>query len=592
MIATASAAPPVEPAMEDAACPLGCAAADRPVLAGRDRFLGRPERFQVVECGGCGLLRTNPRPTQDAMAIYYGAGYRPYLSSRPHARMGAALADRVLLAEAVPPGPPGRPGRMLEVGCASGSFLARMARRGWQVMGIERSEEVARAAAALGFPVHAGPLETAPDGFRDLDLIAGWMVLEHLHDPVGGLAKLYAWTRPGGWLALSVPNAACYERRLFGDAWFALQLPTHLYHFTPATLRRMLAATGWRVRRLSCQRTLSDLVGSAGIALADRRLLPALASRLASYPWWSGRFNLAMLPLSWPMALLGQTGRLLVWAQREGSADEAARLYLDLLKRCLTRLAFPDSYRPLFMPEMPVGRIQSRLLPLLSRLRCGLYRRVPVDPARRAAGGDWPAEAETMVGLARLDMLEEAVRTLLAEQVPGDLIEAGTWRGGAAIMMRAVLRAYGDRSRRVWVADSFAGLPKPDGRHAADAGRSHWRGNAVLAVPLAEVQQNFARYGLLDEQVRFLPGWFKDTLPQAPIERLALLRLDGDLYASTMDTLESLYPRLSPGGFVLVDDYGALRECRQAVEDYRRRHGIETPLQVIDWTGVYWRKGD
>jgi O-methyltransferase len=270
--------------------------------------------------------------------------------------------------------------------------------------------------------------------------------------------------------------------------------------------------------------------------------------------------------------------------------DDNAGLYLDLLKRCLTRLAFPDPYRPLFMPAMPAGRLQRRLLPLLSRLHCGLYRRVPVDAERRATGMDWPAEAETMVGLARLDMLERAVHTLVAEQVPGDLIEAGTWRGGAAILMRAALRAHGDGSRRVWVADSFAGLPKPDGRHAADAGSSHWRSNAVLAVPLAEVRANFARYGLLDEQVRFLPGWFKDTLPHAPIERLALLRIDGDLYASTMDALDSLYPRLSPGGFAVIDDYGALPECRQAVEDYRRRHGIAAPLQHIDWTGVYWRK--
>ncbi len=301
-------------ALEEAGCPLGCAAADRPVLAGRDRFLHRPGSFQVVRCGGCGLMRTNPRPTAAAIGAYYGAGYLPYLSSRPHARRGAALADRVLLAEAVPPL---APGRMLELGCASGSFLARMARRGWQVTGIERSPEAAGACAALGLTVHAGTLETAPDAFGGQDLVAAWMVIEHLHDPVAGLARLHSWTRPGGWLALSVPNAGCYERRLFGDAWFALQLPVHLYHFTPATLRRMLAQTGWRVRRVACQRTLVDLIGSTGIALADRRRLPPLASLLASYPWWSGRFNLALLPLAWPLALLGQTGRLLVWAQKE-----------------------------------------------------------------------------------------------------------------------------------------------------------------------------------------------------------------------------------------------------------------------------------
>jgi len=269
---------------------------------------------------------------------------------------------------------------------------------------------------------------------------------------------------------------------------------------------------------------------------------------------------------------------------------EAAALYLDLLKRCLTRLAFPEEYRPLLAPAMPGGPMQRRMQPLLARLSCGLYRRVPVDVEARAAGSDWPADAETMVGLARLDQLQSAVRTVLEEQVPGDLIEAGTWRGGAAIFLRALLQAYGDRSRVVWVADSFAGLPAPDGRFRQDDGSPHWRSNAILGVPLAEVRENFARYGLLDEQVRFLPGWFKDTLPHAPIERLALLRLDGDLYSSTMDTLASLYPRLSPGGYAVIDDYGALPECRQAVEDYRRDQGISEPIQSIDWTGAFWRK--
>jgi O-methyltransferase len=271
-------------------------------------------------------------------------------------------------------------------------------------------------------------------------------------------------------------------------------------------------------------------------------------------------------------------------------SDEAAALYLDLMKRCLTRLAFPDRYRPLLAPVMPVGPLQRRLQPLLARLSCGLYRRSAVDPVRRAAGRDWPAEAETMIGMARLDQLQDAVATLLREGVAGDLIEAGTWRGGAAIFLRALLRAHGDPTRAVWVADSFAGLPAPDGRFRQDDGSSHWRSNGILAVPLAEVQANFARYGLLDERVRFLPGWFKDTLPRAPIERLALLRLDGDLYSSTMDALGSLYPLLSPGGYVVIDDHGALPECRQAVEDFRRAEGIAEPLQVIDWTGVFWRR--
>jgi O-methyltransferase len=104
-----------------------------------------------------------------------------------------------------------------------------------------------------------------------------------------------------------------------------------------------------------------------------------------------------------------------------------------------------------------------------------------------------------------------------------------------------------------------------------------------------DVEANLARYGLLDEQVRLLPGWFEDTLPTAPIEQLALLRIDGDLYQSTMDALVALEPRVSPGGFVIIDDYHGWTPCRQAVDDYRAAHGISAPMTTVDWTAIWWR---
>jgi O-methyltransferase len=156
--------------------------------------------------------------------------------------------------------------------------------------------------------------------------------------------------------------------------------------------------------------------------------------------------------------------------------------------------------------------------------------------------------------------------------------------------MRAVLDAYGDTERRVWVADSFAGVPPPDAQtYPQDTGDGLFN-QPALAIPLEEVQANFAAYDLLDDQVRFLPGWFRDTLPTLRDERWSVVRLDGDLYESTIIGLEELYPRLAPGGFLIVDDWGAMTQCRQAAEDYRRDHGITAPIQDIDWTGVYWRK--
>jgi O-methyltransferase len=205
-------------------------------------------------------------------------------------------------------------------------------------------------------------------------------------------------------------------------------------------------------------------------------------------------------------------------------------------------------------------------------------------------GHEWPAMAHTMIGWKRLLNLQNCVEQILAENVPGDLIETGVWRGGAIIFMRAILKAYNVRDRLIWGADSFQGLPAPDPvRYAADAGdRAHtWR---ELSISLSEVRANFEKYGLLDEQVRFLPGWFRETLPAAPIEQLSLIRLDGDMYESTYVALENLYPKLSRGGFLIVDDYGALPSCRQAVTDFRQTVGIAEEIIRIDWTGVYWRR--
>ena len=272
----------------------------------------------------------------------------------------------------------------------------------------------------------------------------------------------------------------------------------------------------------------------------------------------------------------------------EGTTREPAELYLELLKRVLTRSLFDRHYHRFeFARGDPRRALFAPLRSALSARRLELVKLA--DPKARAEGRDWPADAESMIGSKRMDNLHTCVADVLRRGVPGDLMETGVWRGGAVIFMRAALEAYGDATRRVWVADSFAGLPAPDARYAADRGDVH-HGFRALAVSLEQVRANFARYGLLDERVRFLEGWFKDTLPGAPIGRLAVLRLDGDMYESTMDALRPLYPRLSVGGYLIVDDYGVVPGCKQAVDEYRAEHGIAEPIVDIDGWGVYWRR--
>jgi O-methyltransferase len=276
-------------------------------------------------------------------------------------------------------------------------------------------------------------------------------------------------------------------------------------------------------------------------------------------------------------------------------SEVAAQLYLDLMKKCLTRFIFPEIYRPI--KTRPSGRLHPvawAMYPLvtsvLAKRNVKLFKYARFDQEARANGRDWPLEADTMLGLKRLDNLQYCVTEVLRKNVPGDLMETGVWRGGASIFMRAVLKVYKDQTRLVWVADSFEGLPKPDGRYQQDSGDRLWESNHTLGISLEQVKGNFTRYGLLDEQVRFLVGWFKDTLPAAPISQLAVLRLDGDMYSSTMDALRSLYHRLSLWGYVIIDDYGAIPNCKRAVDDFRTAHKITEQLQQIDWTGVYWQK--
>ena len=270
------------------------------------------------------------------------------------------------------------------------------------------------------------------------------------------------------------------------------------------------------------------------------------------------------------------------------SVTSSADLYLDLLQRCLTREAFLDQeVWNADLSKWPGG--SSEVLPTLREHGWRLVEQ-RVDAGRRAIGNDWPPTAETMIGTARLDNLRTCVETVLADEIPGDLIETGVWRGGSTILMRAILAAHDVADRTVWVADSFEGLPKPDGEtYPADEGVD-FSGFKQLAVSLEEVKANFARYDLLDDQVRFLKGWFKDTLATAPIDQLAVLRLDGDLYESTMDAIKVLYPKLSVGGFLIIDDYGAFPACQAAIHDYREEHAISEDIVEIDWTGAFWRK--
>ncbi len=272
--------------------------------------------------------------------------------------------------------------------------------------------------------------------------------------------------------------------------------------------------------------------------------------------------------------------------------NKKSSLYIELFKKILTgdHRLYNTEYFPLyksrFISSIPLLFLD-RFLRLKNHAICIIHN---YKKEMFVEGKGWPTHADTMIGLKRLENIEQCVEDILENNIPGDLMEAGVWRGGAAIFMRALLKDKNIGNRIVWLADSFQGLPKPDpGRYPADKGDKLYKFEELI-VPLEDVKYNFEKYNLLDEQVKFLEGWFKDTLPSARVQQLALLRIDGDMYESTMDVLKNMYPKLSKGGYVIVDDYGGIPACKKAVHDYREQNNVTAKIETIDWTGVYWKK--
>lgn len=271
-----------------------------------------------------------------------------------------------------------------------------------------------------------------------------------------------------------------------------------------------------------------------------------------------------------------------------------ANRYIALLKRSLLNQLYLDNELRIqylleclqgtedYVPEVFLEIIRHRPKQLA---RLQKWRRVGWTDNENLTGIPY---SRTMLSEQRLDNIAECVKTIVSQSIVGDLIECGVWRGGGSIFIKGVLEALGDTDRTLWLADSFQGLPVPS--EEEDMGLDLSReGYPHLAVSRDEVERAFSDYDLLDDRVRFLEGWFKDTLPRAPLTDISLLRMDGDLYESTRDALHALYDRVSVGGFIIIDDY-FVPMCRKAVNEFRAERGIVDQIVEIDWTGVFWRK--
>lgn len=267
------------------------------------------------------------------------------------------------------------------------------------------------------------------------------------------------------------------------------------------------------------------------------------------------------------------------------------------LKQVLTKVS--PHFRAFVEAKAAAVDLREQYLSLIESTLVGtIYEDAPLssmgggeyDANLREYGWDWPSKAFTMVGTRRLRNFRLMIESVIGGRIPGDIVETGVWRGGACILARAVLKAYNIKDRRVILCDSFSGLPPPNtDEFPADAG-STFHTYSDLAVTEEQVKDNFRKFNLLDDQVVFVKGWFRDTMPTLGTEKIAVLRLDGDMYESTIDPLNHLFDRIPVGGWIVVDDYEVVPACKAAVHDFLSARGLTPDIVPIDGVGVYFRK--
>ena len=302
--------------LEDAPCPLGCPKSDENVLTGRDRLHNLPGEFTVVKCRSCGLMRTNPRPTPDTIGFYYPNDYGPYQGTEVTVAK-TATGFKQWLRSFLRLDSKGIPriaaGNLLEIGCATGTYMEQMRREGWGVEGIEFSHSAAKFARKKGLAVQVATVESAQAPTQPVDVIAAWMVLEHLHEPVNALRKLLTWVKPNGYLIASVPDAGSVLHQPFAEKRYDLHLPNHLYHFTPSTIAQVLDKAGWRLTRIFWQRNCNTLLMSSEYLARDNGW-----TRVEHGVKWlrtAKKAGKLRILLGWILGVTRQSGRMEIWAK-------------------------------------------------------------------------------------------------------------------------------------------------------------------------------------------------------------------------------------------------------------------------------------
>lgn len=218
----------------------------------------------------------------------------------------------------------------------------------------------------------------------------------------------------------------------------------------------------------------------------------------------------------------------------------------------------------------------------------GRLKAYQLDQKQREAGQDWSLFALTMTGRIRVKTIQLLLEEIIQNNIKGDIIETGVWRGGTSIFMRGVLDAYQQHQRKSYVCDSFSGLPPSEYKADADI---KWDHSPYLEISVDQVTENFITAGIYSQNIIFVKGFFSNTMPQLATmtTTFSLLRLDGDMYESTVDVLYHLYDKLSIGGYVFIDDWSIL-PTQRACLDFMKVHNFKPQVITPDPVAGYWKK--
>jgi SAM-dependent methyltransferase len=353
--------------LEYIACPL-CHSVDTALIqTSKDNLCGIPGEFKVEKCNKCQHRFMNPRPVAESLGDCYPDHYGPHQTnhadeassgerttaagrtdqtvstvrplylrilplryvpglkrlynwliddhSQPVPQISVAASADV--SDANPVKESQSPPRALEIGCATGEYLIRLQAAGWKATGIEPGVRPAAIAGNRGLEVHNGMLESIDLQPASFDLAAAWMVIEHVPDPRDTLQRIHALLKPGGHLLFSIPNAGCWEAAFFGKNWFVLELPRHLHHFTPASIRTLLEQCGYTDINITHQRNLSNVVGSVALQILSRSPNSRFGRWLFNYPHRpTVGMKLLLAPWAHLVAWMRQGGRLTISAER------------------------------------------------------------------------------------------------------------------------------------------------------------------------------------------------------------------------------------------------------------------------------------